>query len=388
MCAAETPLSPEEWRTFRAALVAGEAGGYPAAGDLCAGSRTPENEQQLEQQSEQLFKEYQRGGSWAHPTSTPEPGGLLCAMPLQAILMHRLQFAPAGECRWTDTLEALLRAELPAEDEEPASTSERRALLARWRASPALTFRLATRMCNEALERMRRGIAGPRELELWSMQVAALEVRNHVCLVLSTKRRGDQLTASAVTLSRLKASVVDRSLARRILYGEREGGVPTRAEAEVQAGSEAAAEAVVEAEVDRFLAAFGGQAAVYWGGPDALGEPALCVHARADLPGAVELSEGTRVYRGGARAAVEAVLAGEAHALEFRWFVGRQDALSTERGEWRSLACARPLLLKRSQALPKPFWHEVLELCGGECAELSRLVARENEGSTNRGFSP
>ena len=80
------------------------------------------------------------------------------------------------------------------------------------------------------------------------MQVAALEVRNHVCLVLSTTRRGDQLTATAVTLSRLKASVVDRSLARRILYGEREGGVPTRAEAEVQAGSEAAAEAVVEAE--------------------------------------------------------------------------------------------------------------------------------------------
>ena len=108
---------------------------------------------------------------------------------------------------------------------------------------------------------MRRGIAGPRELELWRMQVAALEVRNHVCLVLSTRRRGDQLTASAVTLSRLKASLVDRSLARRILYGEREGGVPTRAEAEVQAGSEAAAEAVVEAEVDRFLAAFGGQAA-------------------------------------------------------------------------------------------------------------------------------
>ena len=103
-------------------------------------------------------------------------------------------------------------------------------------------------MCNEALERMRRGIAGPRELELWRMQVAALEVRNHVCLVLSTRRRGDQLTATAVTLSRLKASVVDRSLARRILYGEREGGVPTRAEAEVQAGSEAAAEAVVEAE--------------------------------------------------------------------------------------------------------------------------------------------
>eukprot|EP00964_Phaeocystis_antarctica_P073613 scaffold45183_cov66-Phaeocystis_antarctica.AAC.1 len=145
-------------RTFRAALVAGEAGedgGYPDAGDLRAGSPTPENEHQLEQQSEQLFEEYQRGGSWVHPTSTPEPGGLLCAMPLQAILMHRLQFAPPGECRWTEALEALLRAELPAEDtvegadEQRYSKSARWALLERWRASPALTFRLATRMCNE-----------------------------------------------------------------------------------------------------------------------------------------------------------------------------------------------------------------------------------------------
>ena len=109
-------------------------------------------------------------------------------MPLQAILMHRLQFAPPGECRWTEALEALLRAELPAEDavegadEQRASKSERHDLLARWRASPALTFRLATRMCNEALDRMRRGIAGSRELELWRMQVAALEVRGYVCL--------------------------------------------------------------------------------------------------------------------------------------------------------------------------------------------------------------
>ena len=73
--------------------------------------------------------------------------------------------------------------------------------------------------------------------------------------------------------------------ARCILYGERDGAVPTRAEAEVEAASEAAAEAEVEAEVEHFVAAFGAQAAVYWGGGDALSEPALCVHARADLPG-------------------------------------------------------------------------------------------------------
>ena len=59
--------------------------------------------------------------------------------------MHRLQFAPPGECRWTEALEALLRAELPAEDtvegadEQRYSKSARWALLERWRASPALT---------------------------------------------------------------------------------------------------------------------------------------------------------------------------------------------------------------------------------------------------------
>ena len=62
--------------------------------------------------------------------------------------MHRLQFAPPGECRWTEALEALLRAELPAEDtvegadEQRYSKSARWALLERWRASPALTLTL------------------------------------------------------------------------------------------------------------------------------------------------------------------------------------------------------------------------------------------------------
>ena len=29
--------------------------------------------------------------------------------------------------------------------------------------------------------------------------------------------------------------------------------------------------------------------------------------------------------------------------------------------------------LKQCLGLPKPLWHEVMELCGGECATLSRL---------------
>ena len=168
---------------------------------------------------------------WAHPTSTPEPGGLLCAMPLQAVLLHRLQ--SNEECRWTAALEQRLQAELPSE-EAMESAAERKALLARcadstnatrwlpslsrpvqpsqsrWRGSLPLTYRLATSMCNEALGRMRRGLAGSKELELWKMQVAALEVRGHVCLVLSTRQTpAAGLTAEAVTLNRLKASAAD-----------------------------------------------------------------------------------------------------------------------------------------------------------------------------------
>ena len=53
-------------------------------------------------------------------------------------------------------------------------------------------------------------------------------------------------------------------------------------------------------------------------------------------------------------------------------------------GAWRPGAGARPVALKQCLGLPKPLWHEVLELCGGECRELSRLVDRENQGDGGR----
>ena len=44
---------------------------------------------------------------------------------------------------------------------------------------------------------------------------------------------------------------------------------------------------------------------------------------------------------------------------------------------WLPVACARPLVLKQCQALPTPLWHEAMRLCGGDAAEVSRLVQRE-----------
>jgi putative transcriptional regulator len=37
------------------------------------------------------------------------------------------------------------------------------------------------------------------------------------------------------------------------------------------------------------------------------------------------------------------------------------------------VACARALALKQCIQLPKPLWHEVMEFCGGELSEISKL---------------
>ena len=126
--------------------------------------------------------------------------------------------------------------------------------------------------------------------------------------------------------------------------------------------------------VGRFMRAFGSEAAVYVGGPEQQEQPGLLVHG-LDLPGATELAPGTRIFTGGVEAAVETVLSGwwQAQPLDFRWFVGRRRALSTVERGWEPVACARPVALKQCLGLPKPLWHEVLELCGGELAEISKM---------------
>eukprot|EP00913_Durusdinium_trenchii_P003209 g2967.t1 len=116
-----------------------------------------------------------------------------------------------------------------------------------------------------------------------------------------------------------------------------------------------------------------GEAAVYFGGPHQLNRKGLLVHGFSDLEGAEEIAPGTRIFQGGEEAAIEAILAGRYSPLDFRWFIGRHQKLNTREFGWVSVACARPVALKQCLSLPKPLWHEVMELCGGEHAELSRL---------------
>mmetsp|Transcript_40225 Transcript_40225/g.88312 ORF Transcript_40225/g.88312 Transcript_40225/m.88312 type:complete len:186 (+) Transcript_40225:110-667(+) len=128
--------------------------------------------------------------------------------------------------------------------------------------------------------------------------------------------------AQGVVLNRPFARRVDGELAQLLLKGEL---------------------SAVEAEsmVVDFVRAFGRDAAVYYGGPDAQAEGGTLVHGFAELEGAQEIASGTRIYRGGAVGAIRKVLAGEASPLDFRWFIGRHDALSTSDAAWASVACAR-----------------------------------------------
>ena len=89
-----------------------------------------------------------------------------------------------------------------------------------------------------------------------------------------------------------------------------------------------------------------------------------------------QVAPGMRIYTCAGldvEAAADAVLDGTCAPLDFRWFIGRHKTLRTADAKWVSIACARPIALKQCLGLPKPLWHEVMELCGGECAALSRI---------------
>jgi len=144
----------------------------------------------------------------------------------------------------------------------------------------------------------------------------------------------------------------------------------------------------------RFTIAFQEECAVYVGGPDHQGEPAVMIHGIAGLEGAVETSPGSRIYRGGTEAAIDGVLEGRYDPLEFRFFVGchdyRESMLDVEvmLGKLQPIACSRVLALKQCISLPKPLWHEVMELCGGDdggdgyLPDVSRLEFRKHQDVT------
>lgn len=176
-------------------------------------------------------------------------------------------------------------------------------------------------------------------------------------------------TASTLTLNRPMAFKLSENLARLVLYGSKKA---LSMQKRGRLGSE------TEQHV-KFLTAFENSCAVYVGGPDNLEEPSIMIHGFADLDGAREISPGTGTYVGGIPAAIDGVLSGKYAPLDFRFFVGSHQYkggeldVAVNSNKYQPLACARALVLKQCIQLPKPLWHEILELCGGELKEISSL---------------
>ena len=160
--------------------------------------------------------------------------------------------------------------------------------------------------------------------------------------------------SEAVILNRPITKAINKPLAKLLLEGQSGSGADTYS----------------YDFVDMVVQAFGAEAGVYLGGPDAQDEPAMLIHGIPNLSGAKEMAPGTNIYQGGLSAAVVGILNGHYKPLDFRFFLGRQSYDPVENpkrgalvrkvddGAYQPIACARSLALKQCLGLPKPLWHE------------------------------
>jgi hypothetical protein len=196
-----------------------------------------------------------------------------------------------------------------------------------------------------------------------------------VCLVVDR----DEITGKATTLvlNRPMALKLTDNLARLVLNGAYSSDNSSTSGRLFRVDNDT--KGVPKADLVRFLLAFGQDCAVYVGGPDDQDKRAEIIHGIATLRGARQISPGSRIYRGGIDAAIDGVLRGKYKPSDFRFFVGKHKYdesaldLSVVLGKYQPIACARSLALKQCISLPKPLWHEVLDLCGGELKVISQL---------------
>jgi len=363
------PRSPKEWRSFRAALVAKQTSpsdGEPAA-VACAA-----NAARLRLESPDLWGEYV-AGAWAHQLPAAEAGGLLCALPLQGILME--QATAGSQDHWPQALRRLL--DVDGDDGfSPAGVSGEGpdgAVGSRRLASFGAGWCAATLLCNRAFTRLDRDALAGERGELWRMQQRALSLRGQVRLCLQPPGSGCEGGISLLLNKPLAWSEAHAQLVAEAGSGDT-GRAGWSASA---AASPSSAYAPTAADV---LRAFGSRPVLYRGGPDHPDRPAMCVHGlgASAVPGSVELVSGTQIFTASGAAATAAVLDRRASPEDFRIFIGACRDLDGKAAEWRAVACCRPLVLKQCRSLPRALWHEVLDLCGGSCAEMSAAVDAEN----------
>ena len=224
------------------------------------------------------------------------------------------------------------------------------------------------------------------------------ETWQEVCLVTSY----DSESATTLVLNRPLALQLTDSLGKLLLYGAFSGKKTSSVTKNTERKN--------DVSIKDFIKAFGRECGVYVGGPDDQHLPAILIHGISELDGSAEIAPGTGIYQGGLPAAVQGVLSGKYKPLEFRFFVGRHSYateidddefydddeeddeesildddvddelvipstldLDVVLGKYQPVACARSIALKQCIQLPKPLWHEVLELCGGELKDISEF---------------
>lgn len=364
-------------------------------------SVSKENEELLTAQNSAMAEEY-LNGVWAHESAVPEVGGLVCRMPLE-VELHRggpesalcqklTAFLESDEYGSAEEAVPRSLASSPATggaasvgarasreataggDDEPSSFSALAAQTTFWYrgAEKVLQWELAKVMAAASAQ----GEINPRALDKDGVEFLQMYLHHQnswQAVELVVEQDGRTGAAKTLTINRPMAFQLSESLGRTLLlgaaYAEKGGAMVNAKESN----------GVETRNVVKLLSAFENKCAVYVGGPDGMDQPATLIHGIAGLAGAVELAPGTGIYRGGVAAACDGVLAGRHEPLDFRFFVGHtkyvRGALdeSVRRGRHQPVACSRPLVLKQCIQLPKPLWHEVLEFCGGELKEISRL---------------
>lgn len=378
------------------------------------------NERLLDSQNAALAEEYLTG-AWAHESPVPEAGGLVCRMPLEAEIYRgdpgsavhgrlrkflesedygrmedsvptsslRSSASTGGAASASSVSDGSDRArgiisqsnDSAGGDEEEDDDADAGSSFSALAAQTVFWYRGAEKLLKrELVEITTRANDNGRidadsldqsSLELLKMYMDHQQTWQEVSLVLEKdERRG---TAKTVTINRPMAFKLSESMGRLVLMGayhaEKGGGAINRRE-----GNGSQTQNLV-----KFLGAFENQCGVYVGGPDDMDKPAVMIHGVDDLPGAVEISPGTGIYEGGLEAAMDGVMSGKYKPLDFRFFIGHtkyeggrlDEAVGL--GKYQPVACSRPLVLKQCIQLPKPLWHEVLEFCGGELKEISKL---------------
>jgi len=357
-----------DWRNFRRSLAMGTNDDEGASDSIISNEReVTENEKVLEKQNKELAEEY-ASGVWAHQTSTPEVGGLVIRLPLEVELYRNFRHSITG---------SKLR-EILVDDGEgegiPADDLELNVWYGRSRDLIEEQMKEIAELADEEGQVDATTLSEDYS-EMLHLYLENQEAWQEVCLVteLKTSSEGSKL-AKTLVLNRPIAFKLTKDLGRLVYFGAFDR--KTSASREKVKG------------LTRFMIAFRDECAVYIGGPDDQGKPATIVHGIRDLPGAVEISPGSNIYRGGLEAAVDGVLEGRYSPLEFRFFCGchsyEESMLDVEvrLGKYQPIACARALALKQCISLPTPLWHEVMELCDGDLPDISRLEMLKNDSVT------